>query len=185
MAWCTVLSQQSKERLFREALQSHCSPRSYLQRQPLNVGSTLFDQLMSKSFLRKFCAIRIQRIHVTLIETSLQAFLSSNAGIVLLQKIHAETINFILLIGLSRYLTTPANCTINVNIFPLYIIILKIYDARDDGTGWDDTQQPKNMIRSDACKSKRQDEIIILPLLYLSTSISGSVASPVFNLSKH
>ena len=73
MAWCTLVSQQSKEQLFREALQSHCSPRSYLQRQPLNVDSTLFDRLMSKSFLRKFCAIRIQRIHVTLIETSLQA----------------------------------------------------------------------------------------------------------------
>ena len=67
MAWCTLVSQQSKEQLFREALQS------YLQRQPLNVDSTLFDRLMSKSFLRKFCAIRIQRIHVTLIETSLQA----------------------------------------------------------------------------------------------------------------
>ena len=36
MAWCTVVSQQSKEQLFREALQSHCSPRSYLQRQALN-----------------------------------------------------------------------------------------------------------------------------------------------------
>ena len=43
----------------------------------------------------------------------------------------------------------------------------------------------KNMIRSDACKSKRQGEIIILLLLYLSTSISRSVASPVFNLSKN
>ena len=47
------------------------------------------------------------------------------------------------------------------------------------------TLNSQKMIRSDACKSKRQDEIIILPLLYLSTSISGSVASPVFNLSKN